>query len=393
MTAGVETHSIVQGWCAAGFEPLRDELADSVNRGAELGASVAVLQGGELLADLWGGWQDRQCQVPWLQDTVVNVWSLSKVVSAAAALLVADRGDLDLDRPVAEYWPQFAQHGKSEVLVRHVLSHSSGVAGWDPPFELDDLLDSDRAAARLAEQTPWWPPGTASGYHAVSQGSLISEILWRACGRTLTQVITDELAVPLDADFRLGAADVDPRRVADLVPPPPEPMPFPDDMDRSVMAATFTNPRIDPRDAATPAWRGAELGSVNGHSNARAVARIASIFANAGQASGRQVLSGATTRRALDTQISGRDLVLGSPLTWGLGLALANAGNPAGISPGHRYFWGGWGGSLVVVDPHRHLTFAYIMNRMAPGIIGSERSTRYLQIVDECQSNPDTRTP
>jgi CubicO group peptidase (beta-lactamase class C family) len=161
-------------------------------------------------------------------------------------------------------------------------------------------------------------------------------------------------------------------------------MPFPADLDRTIMTRTFTQPRVDPRESMTKDWRAASLPAVNGHTHARSLATVASAMANEGRAGGRELIDESIVRRALTPQTSGRDLVLGTDITWGLGLAASAENNPAGLTPGPRWFWGGWGGSLVVIDPPRRLTFAYTMNRMSPGLVGSPRSRRYFRVLDHC---------
>jgi CubicO group peptidase (beta-lactamase class C family) len=175
----------IQGTCDARFEPIRDVLAANLASGADLGASVALTIDGEPLVDLWGGWADEARTRPWEADTITNVWSTTKTMTALSALVLADRGAIDVDAPVATYWPEFAANGKEGVLVRHLLGHTSGVSGLEQPAVVEDLYDQDTAAARFAAQAPWWEPGTASGYHALNYGHLIGEVVRRVSGRSL----------------------------------------------------------------------------------------------------------------------------------------------------------------------------------------------------------------
>jgi CubicO group peptidase (beta-lactamase class C family) len=372
----------VLGWCTPEFDGLRDALARNLSTGAELGAAICVVAGDEIVVDLWGGHRDRAAQLPWQEDTIVNLWSISKTVTALAALVLLDRGVLDLDDPVALHWPEFGAHGKEGVLVRHVLAHSTGVPGWEPPFTHAEMYDHDGAVARLASQKPWWEPGTASGYHAQNHGHLVGELVRRVTGGSLSNLVADAVTGPLRADFRFGAADVDPTRIAELVPPPPSRMPLPEGFDRGPTQKVFTAPPADATRAETPAWRAAELGAVNGHGNARSVARILSALSQGGTAAGVEVLSPVAAQLPLQVQTDGIDLVLGLPLRWGLGFALPSAAVPS-IPAGRRCFWGGWGGSMGVVDPERELTVVYVMNRMGPDVLGSQRSAQYLDIVYE----------
>lgn len=370
----------IEGHCAAEFRGLREALTRNLASGAELGAAIAVIAADELVVDLWGGFRDRAATRPWQRDTVVNLWSITKTVTAIAALVLVDRGQLDLDEPVSRYWPEFAEAGKSTVLVRHVLSHSTGVAGWEPPFTHEQMYDQVAAADQLAGQSPWWQPGTASGYHAQNQGHLIGELVRRVTGESLSELIAQAVTAPLDVDFRLGAADVHPDRIAELDPPPQARLTLPESFDPAPMKKVFTAPAIDARRAETPGWRHAELGALNGHGNARSIAQILSALTQHGTTAGVDVLSSAAAELPFEQQSDGIDRVLGIPLRWGLGYALPSAAVPS-VPDGRRCFWGGWGGSMAVVDPERDLTVVYVMNRMGADVLGSDRSAKYLNTI------------
>ncbi|HET6795183.1 MAG TPA: serine hydrolase domain-containing protein [Acidimicrobiales bacterium] len=186
----------VHGSCDHRFERVREVLSANLDSGADLGASVAVYLDGEAVVDIWGGWRDPDRTVPWDRDTIVNVWSTTKTMTALCALILADRGELDLDAPVARYWPEFAAGGKSEVLVRHLMSHTSGLSGWAEPVTMGDLYDWERTTSLLAAQGPWWEPGTASGYHALTQGYLVGEVVRRITGHSLGRFFADEVSGP-----------------------------------------------------------------------------------------------------------------------------------------------------------------------------------------------------
>ena len=362
---------------------LRDALAAMVDSGEELGAAISVDLDGETLADIWGGHADVARTRPWERDTIVNVWSTTKEVTALAVLLLVERGLVDLDAPVATYWPEFAANGKEGVLVRHVMSHTSGVSGWDQPFVLEDMYDRETATARLAAQAPWWEPGTASGYHAQNQGHLLGEIIRRTSGRTLTQLVAEEIAGPLGVDLQIGATERDDDRVAEIVPPPPLPMGLSQVPADSPMVRTFTGPVASAAAANTIPWRRAELGALNAHTNARALARTFSVISRGGAVDDVRLLSPETIEQIFREQSRGVDLVLGVPLRFGIGFALPEPQTVPYIPDGRVCFWGGWGGSMTAMFPERSLTVSYVMNKMAPGIIGSDRAARYLtEILD-----------
>ena len=356
------------GTCALRFEPVRELFAAKLHSGEELGASLALNIDGEMVVDLWGGWVDEACTVPWGKNTITNVFSTTKTMSALAALVLVDRGELDLDAPVASYWPEFAANGKSGVKIRHLVSHTSGVSGWEQRVTLEDLYDWDKSTALLAAQAPWWEPGTASGYHALTYGHLIGEVIRRITGQRLGEFFAAHLAGPLRADFHIGLPHSEFHRVTNAVPPSPsesspsDPPPFdPTRLDPgSVAFKTWTNPAMPASEYSwTEGWRRADIGAANGHGNARSVARLQSAVACGGQIDGVRLLSPQTIGRIFETQSDGIDLVLGMPFKFGIGYSLL---------PGGRICaWGGTGGSCVIIDVDRRITFAYVMNKLAPG--------------------------
>ena len=361
------------------FEGVREALERNLLDGEELGASIAVDLDGQTVVDIWGGFRDEARTTPWTEDTVVNVWSMTKTVTSLAALVLAERGQLDVRAPVAEYWPEFAQNGKAGVEVRHLMSHTSGVSGWEQPIALEAIYDRDEATARLAAQAPWWEPGTASGYHMLDYGHLLGEVVRRVSGKPLGRFVAEEIAGPLGADFQIGAREGDWDRVADVVPPPPAPFDLSDLDPSSPMVRTFTGPVGSAEAANTPAWRRAEIGAVNGHGNARSVARTLRAVSLGGEVDGVRLLSPETIGLIFEEQADGVDLVLGIPLRWGIGYALPRPETlPYLPQSGRVCFWGGWGGSMVVMDVERRLTIAYAMNRMAPVMIGSDRAEAYI---------------
>jgi len=373
----------VSGTCDARFAPVRDALAEQLERD-ELGASVVLDVDGEAVVDIWGGWCDTERRRPWERDTITNVWSTTKTVTNLAALMLIDRGQLDAYAPVADYWPEFAANGKEAIEVRHILSHTSGVSGWDPPFTVEDMYDWTASTERLAAQAPWWEPGTASGYHANNQGHLVGELVRRITGTPLKRFVADEIAGPLGADFQIGAAESDWPRIAPVVPPPPLPIDLATLPPDSPMYKTFTGPVADANNANTAGWRRADLGALNGHANARSVARIIRALSLDGSVDGTRLLSPETIELIFDEQSHGSDLVLGVPLRFGIGYALPETETLPYLHQGRCCYWGGWGGSVIIADLDRRVTIAYMMNNMAPGIIGSDRAEAYVRAVYAC---------
>ncbi len=375
------TEVAVEGTCAERYQPVRAALAAQLASGEELGASIVLNVDGETVVDIWGGFRDEARTTPWTRDTITNVWSTTKTVTNLAALMLADRGLLDVYAPVARYWPEFAANGKQDIEVRHVLSHTAGVSGWEQPFSTEDMYDWDKSTAQLAAQAPWWEPGTASGYHALNQGHLVGEIIRRITGKSLKQFVAQEIAGPLGADFQIGAAERDWGRIADVVPPPP--LPF--DMDsidpQSPAFKTMTGPVPDASAANTAGWRHADMGACNGHGNARSVARILSALALGGEVDGIRLLGPETIDVIFDEQSRGVDLVLGVPLRFGIGYGLPLLETIPYLPDERICFWGGWGGSIIAMDLDRRMTISYMMNKMGPGVIGSDRSEAYVRAI------------
>jgi CubicO group peptidase (beta-lactamase class C family) len=365
------------GKCDDRFDGVRAALARNLDSGEELGVSLVLDIDGEIVVDLWGGFRDEARTVPWSEQTITNVWSTTKTVTSLAALMLVDRGELDVDAPVARYWPEFAAQGKQDVLVRHVMSHASGVSGLEQPAVAEDLYDWPRATSRMAAQAPWWPPGTASGYHALNYGHLVGEVVRRISGKTLKQFVAEEIAGPLGADFQIGAAESDWDRIADVVPPPPLPFDLAALDPDSPAVKTLTGPLVPAQVANTPGWRRADIGAANGHGNARSVARVMSVVARGGEVDGVRLLGQDTIDLIFREQQNGIDLVLGVPLRLGIGYGLPQLDILPWIPDERICYWGGWGGSMIVMDVGRRTTISYMMNKMGPGIIGSDRSTQY----------------
>jgi len=317
----------------------------------DAGGSVAVLVDGEPVVDVWGGYADAGRTAPWQRDTIVNVWSVTKTMTALCALVLMDRGDLDPDAPVARYWPEFAAASKDKVLVRHLLAHTAGLPDWDGSVE--DLYDWPAATARLAARAPRWEPGTAAGYHSLTQGFLVGEVVRRVTGRSVGEFLADEVTGPLGADFHIGLPAGHDHRVAPAIPPAGRD----DDYTSSAPggpADSEAGNGVRVRDGNSLAWRRAQIPAASGYGNARSVALVQSVLACGGEVNGVRLLSPAGCDRAREEQFDGHDRVLGMPARWGLGYGLF--GGACG--------WGGWGGSLVMIDPGSRLVVAYVTHQM-----------------------------
>jgi CubicO group peptidase (beta-lactamase class C family) len=351
------------------FAPVRAAFESNFASGGDVGASFCATLEGETVVDLWGGHADAAATQPWEKDTIVNVYSTTKTMTALTALLLADRGELDFDKPVALYWPEFAANGKAGVKVSHLMSHSAGLSGWKETITKDDIYDWEKVTGLLAAQAPFWEPGTAPGYHALTQGYLVGEVVRRIAGRSLGTVFREEIAEPLGADFHIGLPASEDGRVAELIPPPQT---MADAAQTELQKNMALNPGIDVSETRTRAWRGAEIPAAGGTGNARSIASIHVLLANGGTANGKRILSQAGCRKALEPQIEGTDLILGAPVRYGMGFGL-----PGGMVPlphPNTIFWGGYGGSLTIIDMDARTTFGYAMNKMAGTTTGDTRA-------------------
>ncbi|MEU2584152.1 serine hydrolase domain-containing protein [Streptomyces avermitilis] len=369
----------IQGRCDERFAAVREAFEGNFRERGELGAAVTVTLGGETVVDLWGGWADAARTRPWERETLVNVWSTSKGPTSLCAHILADRGLLDFDAPVAAYWPEFAAAGKGSVLVRHLLSHRAGLAGLREPHSVEQLYDWELTAQRLAAQEPWWEPGTRSGYHALTFGFLVGEVVRRVSGLLPGALLEREVTGPLAIDFAIGLPEKEADRAAELVHPRAAATSEQAEVFSQlapVALAALLNPVVGATEGNTERWRAAEIPAANGHGTARAVAALYGIFAGRGSWDGRPILSPEAAERVREGQGSCRDLVLGagfeSETEIGLGLWLSGPNGSYGPNPkafGHD----GFGGSCGLADPEAGVSLGYVMNRMGPHIADDPR--------------------
>ncbi len=375
----------IHGHCDPRFEAVRQVFAENLKSGNDLGAGVAFTLHGEPVVDLWGGFLDLEHTQPWERDSLVNLYSTTKGMTAICAHQLMERGQLDVDAPVAEYWPEFAAAGKASIPVRQLLCHQAGLPAIRKPLETSVLYDWEALTAALAEQEPWWEPGTRHGYHALTFGYLVGEVIRRVSGQSVGNYFRENVAQPLDADFQIGLPDKDHARTSTLHgrliggdpkasgSKIPEPLKaFMRDMaDPTTMTgAAFNNPRIPPDAVNSAEWRRAEIPAANGHGTARSLARIYGALACGGEVDGVRILDGETIERAIEVQAEGPDAVLGGmPMRFGLGFMLRSPIMP--LSPSPRAFGHpGAGGSIGMADPDAGVSFGYTPNKMQMGLVG-----------------------
>ncbi|ANW19542.1 serine hydrolase domain-containing protein [Streptomyces clavuligerus] len=378
--------TVINGEVAAGFEPVRDAFAANFAEREDIGAAVCVYQDGRPVVDLWAGVTYPDTGRPWERDTLQLVYSATKGATATAAHLLAQRGELDLDAPVAEYWPEFAANGKAEIPVRWLLSHQAGLVALDQPVPLDEALAWHPMAAALAAQRPQWAPGTAHGYHGRTWGWLVGEVIRRVSGRSPGRFFAEEIAAPLGLDFFIGLPARERNRLSrmvyrkpdvDLTTVPEESIPeelrdlvaaWRDPNSLSNRAYAVTDPANI--DFDSPDVQAAELPSSNGIGTARGLARM--YAALIGEVDGVRLFTPETLALATEEQASGQDQVMLVPSRFSTGYMLPTATIPmTGPSAfGHT----GRGGSLGFADPERGTGFGYVMNHVIGGA-GDMRAT------------------
>jgi len=385
MVSQIEIH----GTCDARFARVHEAFAENFRTRDEVGAAVAITLDGELVVDLWAGHHERERTRPWQRDTLVNVYSTTKGVTALAAHRLVDEGRLDLDAPVAKYWPEFAQAGKGAIPVRWLLSHRAGLPAVRKLLPNEALYDWEAMTAALAAETPWWEPGRAHGYHAVTFGWLVGEVVRRIAGKSLGAYVSEAFAKPLGLDFHIGLAESEHARVADIlqqVPPDPDgeaAQLFARSLSdpEGVTARAFLNPPSMALGPNVPAWRSAEIPGANGHGTARALATLyGRVALGDGSVIGKDAIA-----RCRGEQSHGPDLVLGVNTRFGLGFMLRQDSHAGGRCLGTGAFGHpGAGGSLAFADPERRLGFGYVMNRMGPRILLDDRAIALALAANAC---------
>ena len=374
----------IGGHAAHGFERVRDCFAANFEREdpyREVGASLAVYRGETLVVDLWAGTRDAAGTAAWTPDTLVNVWSTTKGVTAIAVAKLVDQGRIDYAAPVARYWPEFAQNGKAEITVSQLMSHQAGLPGFTEPTVLEDFYDWETVAGRLAAQTPMWTPGTKNSYHAMTFGFLAGELIRRVSGMSVGRFLAREVANPLGADVFIGLPESEEARVAPLIAPRLEAAFDLDQMQPEAVAA-LTNPAMLPTLSNQRAWRAAEIPAGNGQATARGLARLYAAMANAGTLDGLPLMQPRTVATMSEVQTERVDVLLGFTPFWGHGVA----NNEVGVFGPRRHVFGhsGWGGSFGCADTEARVAIGYVMNQMGDRIAGDPRATALCNAIYEC---------
>ncbi|KAI1333031.1 beta-lactamase [Xylariaceae sp. FL0255] len=373
----------VHGTCTPQFAKLRELMKQFIDSGDEIGTSLSVNINGEEVVNLYGGYADAAKTRPWTEDTIVGIASSTKMFSALAVLMLVDSGEISVTDKVSKYWPEFGANGKENVEIRHLLSHTSGVPGWDDPMTIGEMCSTAFAAPKLAAQAPWFEPGSASAYHAWTYGHLLGGVVQRVTGSSLKQFLVVKIARALGADIQLGAPESDIPRIADSVPTPSTGPPA-DFTPGPLFMKAICNPMPTPDTGKSIAWRTGENGSSNGYSNAHAMTTILSAITLAGKGDNR-LLSEKTVDLIFEEQSNGTDLAIGKPIRFGIGYAIKGDGDwvSSWLPDGKIAYWGGSGGSLSIMDVGRGVTIAYAMNKRANELIGNTASRAYVAAIYE----------
>jgi CubicO group peptidase (beta-lactamase class C family) len=378
----------IEGTCDPRFNRVKDAFAENFEKRGEVGAAAAVMLDGKSVVDIWAGHADKAKTKPWTRDTLVNVYSTTKGVTAICAHRLADKGLLDIDAPVAKYWPEFAQAGKDKIPVRFLLSHRAGLPAVRKLLADDALFNWTTMTTALAEQEPWWEPGTRHGYHALTFGWLVGEVIRRISGKTPGEYLRDEIAGPLGADFHIGLDAKHDARTADMIAAPPpapgEPNLFAEVMKdpESMVAKAFMNPPggMRPGMVNTREWRAAEIPAANGHGTARSLAQLYGALARGGELNGVRVMSKDEVAKCSIEQSNGPDALLTINTRFSQGYMMSQPGASLGPNPksfGHP----GAGGSLGYADPEAKIGFGYTMNKMHSGLLIDSRATALIEAV------------
>ena len=382
-----------QGWTAPGWEGVRDAFQGNFDSGSEVGAAFSAYHRGEKVVDLWGGIADEDTGAPWNEDSLIPVFSTTKGMTAVIANMLAQEGRLDVEAPVAEYWPEFAANGKQDIPVAYLLSHQAGLAWVDATCTLDDVLAWDPIVEVLAAEAPKWEPGTKHGYHATTYGWLVGEVIRRITGRSVGANLAEMVSGPLGLDLWIGLPGSEEARVGRLIsmipkPDPNRPKGEPDPM--AEMMAAFMGPDTPLGKALfapggaladqdvwnTRAVHGAEIPAANGICDARSLARM--YAATVSDVDGTRLLGADQVKAAIAPRTQGPNFILmDMEVEFGLGFMLNQGIIALGGPSSFGHF--GAGGSVGWADPDTELGFGYVMNRMDIGLAGDTRSQSLVQ--------------
>lgn len=376
------TEGKIEGVCDERFRAVAAEFERNFRDRGEVGASLCVSVAGKTVVDLWGGMARRRDEAPWKRDTLSIVYSCTKGMTALCAHILESRGKLDIEAPVAEYWPEFAKNGKERATVRMMLDHSVGLPAFKTPLRADGCVDWSYMTEMLANEAPFWSPGSRSGYHMINFGWTVGEIVRRVSGKSLGTFFRDEVAKPLGADFFIGAPEEIESRVSPISAYKPGANEQPSEFTQAIITqpgsiSSLSILNTGGFDANSRACHAAEIGGAGGISNARAMARIYSALACGGEIDGVRLVDKKQLQRMSEISSATQcdaTLLLPSRFSLGFMKSMDNRRRAFGdrdsaIFSSSAFGHVGAGGSVGFCDPQEGLAFGYTMNRMGPGIM------------------------
>ena len=382
---------VINGFCDPKFLKIKDAYERYFINGKDVGSSLGITFKGELVVYLWGGFKDKDQKIHWEEDTIVNVWSSTKNMASLSIYILAERGLLNFHDPVSKHWPEFSKKGKQDILISHIMSHSSGLSGWKEPIEYTDFYNWDKVCNLLADQEPFWEPGKAVGYHAITIGYLVGELVKRVSGKTIGKFFEDEIAGPLKSDFHIGLKEKDFSRVAEIFMPGAITSGdlFENEDSESDVQKAQLNPSIDPLYALEDDWRKSEIPAAGGHGNGKSLAECMALVANNGEFNNRKILSKENLDNIFLEQILGIDLVFNKLTRWGIGFALPVKNNSwmGYFNNEQTCYWTGWGGSLSIADRKNNSSLGYSPIKMEEDVFGEERTNSIVKAYVESLEN------
>jgi CubicO group peptidase (beta-lactamase class C family) len=376
----------VHGEAAPGLDVVVEEFRRNLRERDELGAAFAAVVDGRVVVDIWGGVANRQTAAPWRSDTIVPVFSGTKGLVSTCLLILLERGQVQLDAPVCEYWPEFAEHDKDKILVRHIVSHQAGMPGVTTPVTVLEATDHQYMARLLADQSPITPPGMFHAYHALTMGWLCGELVRRVDGRSVGRFFAEEVAQRLRLDAWIGLPEEFEPRVARLARRPDFAAPGTGSAEDDPLGwSIWANPPRylgDELAANMRAWHAAEVPAASGIADARSMARLYGCLARGGTLDGVGLLAPDTLVAATTRLASGRDPYMGTEVAYSAGFQIQSDDMPFGV-PRDAFGYGGVGGSLHGCWPSLKTGFSYAMNLLAPVGPTDSRATAVLNALHE----------
>ena len=381
----------IYGFCDPKFLKVKDAYEQNFINGFDVGSSLGITYKGELVVNLWGGYKDKSQKIQWEEDTIVNVWSSTKNMASLCAYILADRGLLNFYDPVSKYWPEFSCNGKEDILISHVMSHSSGLSGWKKPINHTDFYNWDKVCNLLADQKPFWEPGKEVGYHAITIGYLIGELVKRISGKTIGKFYKDEIAIPLNSDFHIGLKEKDFNRVAEIFMPSDITSSdlIENDNSESEVQKAVLNPSIDPLFALEDDWRKAEIPAAGGHGSGKSIAECMALVSNNGEYNNKKILSKEILDNIFIEQIMDIDLFFNRLIRWGVGFGLPvkNDSWMGYFNNDQTCYWTGWGGSLSIADRENNSSLGYTPIKMEEDVFGEDRTNSIVRAYVESLEN------